>query len=97
MITLGLAYHAFEFTTGMYYPSISFLKAEVIPEESRASVMNLARVPMNISIAVVFWNVSTYRISRNVCHSAYLITLLSLDNDRSTPLAQSVSLHCAAS
>jgi hypothetical protein len=58
MIMLGLAYHAFEFTTGMYYPSISSLKAEAIPEESRASVMTLLRIPMNVSIAIIFWNVS---------------------------------------
>ncbi|CAO3598584.1 unnamed protein product [Absidia cylindrospora] len=57
MITLGMAYHAFEFTTGLYYPSISSLKAEAIPEESRASVMTLLRIPMNVSIAIIFWNV----------------------------------------
>ncbi|KAI8092768.1 uncharacterized protein BX664DRAFT_328093 [Halteromyces radiatus] len=57
MIMLGLSYHAFEFTTGMYYPSISSLKADAIPEESRASVMTLLRIPMNVSIAILFWNV----------------------------------------
>lgn len=55
-----MAYHAFEFTTGLYYPSISSLKAEAIPEESRASVMTLLRIPMNVSIAIIFWNVSIY-------------------------------------
>ncbi|ORZ04940.1 hypothetical protein BCR42DRAFT_428851 [Absidia repens] len=59
MIILGLAYHAFEFTTGLYYPSISSLKAEEIPEESRAAVMALLRIPMNVSIAIIFWNVDT--------------------------------------
>ncbi|CAO3589556.1 unnamed protein product [Absidia cylindrospora] len=57
MIILGLAYHAFEFTTGLYYPSISSLKAEEIPEESRAAVMTLLRIPMNVGIAIIFWNV----------------------------------------
>ncbi|SAL96083.1 hypothetical protein [Absidia glauca] len=55
--SVRLAYHAFEFTTGMYYPSISSLKAEAIPEESRASVMTLLRIPMNVSIAIIFWNI----------------------------------------
>ncbi|KAI8332907.1 hypothetical protein BC941DRAFT_435725 [Chlamydoabsidia padenii] len=59
IIMLGLAYHAFEFTTGMYYPSISSLKAEAIPEESRAAVMTLLRIPMNVSIAIIFWNVES--------------------------------------
>ncbi|ORX60495.1 DUF791-domain-containing protein [Hesseltinella vesiculosa] len=57
---LGLAYHLFEFTTGIYHPSISSLKAENIPEESRAAVMTLLRIPMNIAIAIIFWNVSPY-------------------------------------
>ncbi|CAO3609144.1 unnamed protein product [Cunninghamella echinulata] len=59
VILLALAYHAFEFTTGMYYPSISSLKAEIIPEESRAAVMTLLRIPMNVTIAIIFWNVES--------------------------------------
>ncbi|KAI8073073.1 hypothetical protein BC940DRAFT_290476 [Gongronella butleri] len=57
VVTLGLAYHVFEFTTGVYHPSISSLRAETIPEESRAAVMTLLRIPMNMVIAIIFWNV----------------------------------------
>ncbi|KAF7728155.1 Molybdate-anion transporter [Apophysomyces ossiformis] len=54
---LILAYHIFEFTTGLYYPSISSLKAEAIPEESRAAVMTLLRIPMNLGVGVIMWHV----------------------------------------
>ncbi|KAI9314894.1 hypothetical protein BX666DRAFT_427213 [Dichotomocladium elegans] len=55
---LLIAYHVFEFTTGLYYPSFSWLRAEVIPEETRASVMTLLRIPMNIGVGIVMWHVS---------------------------------------
>ncbi|KAI9485484.1 MAG: hypothetical protein EXX96DRAFT_545278 [Benjaminiella poitrasii] len=51
------AYHIFEFTTGLYYPSISSLKAEVIPEETRAAVMTLLRIPMNLAVGILMWHV----------------------------------------
>lgn len=56
--TLLLAYHIFEFTTGLYYPSISSLKADAIPEETRAAVMTLLRIPMNLGVGFIMWHVS---------------------------------------
>ncbi|KAI7905780.1 uncharacterized protein BX663DRAFT_500890 [Cokeromyces recurvatus] len=57
-VTLLLtAYHIFEFTTGLYYPSVSSLKANVIPEETRAAVMALLRIPMNLAVGVLMWHV----------------------------------------
>lgn len=55
---LLMAYHLFEFTTGLYYPAISSLKAEEIPEETRAAVMTLLRIPMNLSVGLIMWHVS---------------------------------------
>ncbi|GAA5805204.1 hypothetical protein HPULCUR_010718 [Helicostylum pulchrum] len=54
---LLMSYHLFEFTTGLYYPSISSLKAEEIPEETRAAVMTLLRIPMNLSVGLIMWHV----------------------------------------
>merc|ERR1719418_349186 len=34
--------------TGMYFPAISYLRSQVIPESHRANVMNWFRVPMNV-------------------------------------------------
>lgn len=51
------AYHIFEFTTGLYYPSISSLKADSIPEETRAVIMTLIRIPMNLGVGVMIWQV----------------------------------------
>ena len=32
----------------MYFPSMGYLRSQVIPEEQRASIMNWFRVPMNL-------------------------------------------------
>lgn len=42
------AFIVLEIGIGMYFPSISYLRSQVIPESHRANVMNWFRVPMNI-------------------------------------------------
>jgi len=37
-----------EVAIGMYFPAISYLRSQVIPESHRANVMNWFRVPMNV-------------------------------------------------
>ncbi|XP_018017872.1 molybdate-anion transporter isoform X2 [Hyalella azteca] len=47
----SITYAAFlllEVSVGMYFPSIGYLRSQVIPEELRAGIMNWFRVPMNI-------------------------------------------------
>jgi len=43
-----LAFLVLEVAIGMYFPAISYLRSQVIPESHRANVMNWFRVPMNI-------------------------------------------------
>jgi len=43
-----LAFLALEVAIGMYFPAISYLRSQVIPETHRANIMNWFRVPMNI-------------------------------------------------
>ncbi|KAL0084615.1 hypothetical protein J3Q64DRAFT_1698935 [Phycomyces blakesleeanus] len=57
IVLLVSSYHIFEFTTGLYYPAISSLKADVIPEETRAGVMTLLRIPMNLGVGFLMWHV----------------------------------------
>jgi len=42
------AFLVLEVGIGMYFPAISYLRSQVIPESYRANVMNWFRVPMNI-------------------------------------------------
>lgn len=43
-----LAFLLLEVGIGMYFPAISYLRSQVIPESHRANVMNWFRVPMNV-------------------------------------------------
>jgi len=47
LISLG-AFIILEIAIGMYFPAISYLRSQVIPESHRANVMNWFRVPMNV-------------------------------------------------
>lgn len=48
-----LALVSFEVTCGLYFPIISTLRSEWIPERSRAAVMSLFRLPVNVVVVVV--------------------------------------------
>ncbi|KAI7883562.1 MFS general substrate transporter [Lichtheimia hyalospora FSU 10163] len=71
---LLVAYHIFEFTTGLFHPTLSSLKAEVIPEETRAVVMTMLRIPMNIGVGIAMWHADMIPIDYHFAICA-LITL----------------------
>ena len=48
MTILYVAFLMLEVAFGMYFPAMSFLKSQIIPEGHRANVMNWFRVPMNV-------------------------------------------------
>jgi MFS family permease len=51
-----LAFVTFEIIVGMFWPGIGTLRSKYIPEECRATVINLFRVPLNIIVCVVLYN-----------------------------------------
>jgi hypothetical protein len=52
-----IAFNAFEFSCGIYFPAIGSLRSNVIPEETRSTVMNLFRIPLNIIVVVILLRV----------------------------------------
>ncbi|KAG0378844.1 Molybdate-anion transporter [Mortierella sp. AD032] len=54
-----LAFLLFEFSTGMYFPSIGTLRAQAIPEQNRTGVMAFLRVPMNFAVIAIMLRVET--------------------------------------
>ncbi|KAF9394628.1 Molybdate-anion transporter [Mortierella sp. AD011] len=54
----------FEFTTGMYFPSIGTLRAQAIPEQNRTGVMAFLRVPMNFAVCAILLRVDTLPVSQ---------------------------------
>ena len=47
----------FEGTVGVFYPSYGVIKSEKIPEDIRASVMNIFRVPLNFFVVILLLKV----------------------------------------
>jgi len=59
LIFIYLGFLLFEFCCGLYFPSVSTIKGEAVPESIRSTVYNLYRVPMNaIVLAVLLTNLS---------------------------------------
>ncbi|GAB6032735.1 Molybdate-anion transporter [Chamberlinius hualienensis] len=56
---LPLSFGAFlvlEVSVGMYFPTISFLRGQIVPESHRATIMNWFRLPMNaITCGGLLW------------------------------------------
>ena len=55
-----VAFLLFEACVGMYWPSIGTVKSQIVPEESRATIYNIYRVPLNaIVLGVLLNHIST--------------------------------------
>merc|ERR1711865_1173774 len=47
-----LSFLVFEMTVGLYFPMMGTLKGIIVPEESRAAIYNLYRVPLNVIVVL---------------------------------------------
>jgi hypothetical protein len=48
-----LSFLLFELSVGAYFPVMGIIKSKVVPEEHRATVYNLFRIPMNLIVVLV--------------------------------------------
>lgn len=53
-----VAFCLFEFAVGVFWPSMMKMRSQHVPEEMRATVINLFRIPLNLFVCVVLYNVS---------------------------------------
>lgn len=60
---LLLGFLVFECCVGVFWPSIMKMRSHYIPEESRSTIMNFFRIPLNLFVCVVLYNVSAFEIS----------------------------------
>lgn len=54
---ITLAFITFEMMCGMYFPCMGTLRGKYVPEASRAAIMNIFRVPLNLLVVLVLWKV----------------------------------------
>ncbi|KAI8995120.1 hypothetical protein BC832DRAFT_562197 [Gaertneriomyces semiglobifer] len=58
-LTLFATFNLFEFTCGLYFPTIGTLRAKLIPEETRSTIMNVFRIPLNLIVVVALLKVES--------------------------------------
>ncbi|KXZ47291.1 hypothetical protein GPECTOR_36g18 [Gonium pectorale] len=53
-----LAFCGFEACIGIFWPSMMALRASYVPEELRSTIINIFRMPLNLFVCIVLYNVS---------------------------------------
>lgn len=71
-----LAFNLFELCCGIYFPTMGTLRSKYVPEATRATIMNIFRVPLNLIVVVVLLNVSTmsYKVIFFICTVLMLLS-----------------------
>jgi hypothetical protein len=54
------AFCAFEAMVGVFWPSMMTMRSAYVPEEMRSTIINFFRIPLNLFVCVVLYNVSFF-------------------------------------
>jgi MFS family permease len=60
-----LSFFVFEVCVGLFWPSLGFLRSKYVPEDCRATTMNFFRIPLNMIVVLVLYNIgslSTFQV-----------------------------------
>mmetsp|Transcript_12161 Transcript_12161/g.28849 ORF Transcript_12161/g.28849 Transcript_12161/m.28849 type:complete len:458 (-) Transcript_12161:386-1759(-) len=55
-----LAFLVFEFMVGIFWPSMMTMRSNYVAEEYRATIINFFRIPLNLFVCTVLYNVSAF-------------------------------------
>jgi hypothetical protein len=71
-----MAFNIFEFSCGLYFPSVGTIRGKLVPEETRATVMNVFRVPLNLIVVCSLLKVHSmaYTTVFGICAVSNLIS-----------------------
>ncbi|KAK3228138.1 hypothetical protein Dsin_008000 [Dipteronia sinensis] len=58
-----IGFCTFEACVGIFWPSIMKMRSQYIPEEARSTIMNFFRIPLNIFVCVILYNVKAFPIA----------------------------------
>ena len=53
-----LAFCVFEACVGIFWPSMMKMRSQYVPEESRSTIINFFRIPLNMFVCIMLYNVS---------------------------------------
>ena len=55
-----LGFCIFEACVGIFWPSMMKMRAQYVPEELRSTIINVFRIPLNLFVCIVLYNVSPF-------------------------------------
>ena len=58
-----LGFLVFEAMVGIFWPSMMKMRSQYVPEEVRSTVMNFFRIPLNLFVCVILYNVALFPLS----------------------------------
>lgn len=58
-----IAFCCFEGLVGIFWPSMMTLRSQYVPEDLRSTIINFFRIPLNLFVCVVLYNVSSLPLS----------------------------------
>ena len=82
-----MAFCVFEFCVGLFWPSMMKMRAAHVPEEMRATIINFFRIPLNLFVCIVLYNVSSAPLRQPSLHSPHPVHCAAPLYRRGSPLA----------
>jgi len=58
-----LGFLVFECLVGIFWPSMMKMRATYVPEEIRSTVMNCFRIPLNLFVCIILYNVALFPLT----------------------------------
>lgn len=58
-----LGFLVFEAMVGIFWPSMMKMRSQYVPEEVRSTVMNFFRIPLNLFVCVILYNVAMFPLA----------------------------------
>eukprot|EP01134_Creolimax_fragrantissima_P000013 CFRG0013T1 len=55
-----IAFCVFEVCVGMFWPSFMQMRSRYVPEEHRATIINIFRIPLNLFVCTILYNVDSF-------------------------------------
>ena len=52
-----VAFCVFEAAVGLFWPSMMKMRSQHVPEDTRSTIINFFRIPLNLFVCVVLYNV----------------------------------------
>jgi hypothetical protein len=71
-----LAMNLFEMCVGMYFPSMGTMKGMIVPENKRAAIYNLFRIPLNFIVLFSLLTDLTPKVSFILCGSMMIVATM---------------------